>query len=239
MLGWYSQQVKDHGALTATRLLGRVALATARVRLANKLLPVKVACPCCGWQGRQFYDYVEVGYTVRNAACPSCDSHPRHRYLSLWLSQDFRLEEKNGTALVFASERALAPFWAKASNLDVFRVDIESTRKSDALADLKYLPIASNSVDLIWCHHVLEHVDDDRAAIRELHRVLRPDSGELVVSVPMGAGTTTDEYGFADLTQSGHWRLYGDDFEARLTASGLTVQAVDFNLPDEDYRRYG
>jgi hypothetical protein len=50
---------------------------------------------------------------------------------------------------------------------------------------------------------------------------------------------TTDEFGFADLTQSGHWRLYGDDFVNRLTESGFRVQPVSFELRDEDYRRYG
>ena len=61
-----------------------------------------------------------------------------------------------------------------------------------------------------------------KLAIKELHRVLRPGSGELVVSVPMTApGTITEEYGFADLTQSGHWRIYGDDFVTRLIESWL------------------
>ena len=225
--------------LPATRLATRVALSRSRAKLANKLLPVKVACPCCGWQGRQFSDYHEIGYTMRNAACPQCESLPRHRYLSFWLTQEFKLEIKSGVALVFAPEKAFASFWARARHLSVYRIDRERARGIDTLADMKYLPIRSNSIDLIWCHHVLEHIDDDRAAIKELHRVLRPRFGELVVSVPMVPATTTDEYGFADPMMSGHWRMYGDDFENRLEESGLTVQAVHFSLPDEDYRRYG
>ena len=238
MLGWFSQQLKEHGVVTATRLLGRVALSRSKVKLANKLLPARVTCPCCRWRGRKFHDYIEPGYTVRNAACPQCDSHPRHRYLSLWLSREFKLEDKSGVALVFAPERALAPFWEKATRLKVFRVDKEGARGIDILADIKDLPVESNSVDLVWCHHVLEHVDDDRAAMKELNRVLRPDSGELIVSVPMAPGTLTHEYGFPDPTQSGHWRMYGDDFEDRLAESGFTVQAINFSLTDEDYRRY-
>src|SRR5436305_13363541 len=126
------------------RLLGRVALSRSRVKLANKMLPVTVACPCCGWQGRRFFDYFEIGYTVANAACPQCDSHPRHRYLSLWLSQEFKLEDRSGVALIFAPEKALASFWAKAPRLKVLRVDIEEARETDILADIKYLPVESN-----------------------------------------------------------------------------------------------
>lgn len=238
MFGWFSQQVNDHGVVVATRLAARVVLSRSKNKLVNKLLPVKVVCPCCGWQGRQFYDYHEIGYTIHKVWCPQCDSMPRHRYLSFWLTQEFKLENKTGVALVFAPEKALASFWSKAPRLSVFRIDRETSRGIDLRADITSLPIRSNSIDLIWCHHVLEHVEDDRAGMRELHRILRPRSGQLIVSVPMDSAATTVEYGFPDPMQSGHWRAYGEDFEARLTASGLTVEAGNFDLPDEDYRRY-
>lgn len=238
MLGWVSQQLKDYGVVVTTRLLGRVAMSRVRVGFANKLLPMKVICPCCGWQGRQFHDYIEAGYSVRKIVCPQCESHPRHRYLSLWLAREFELEEKSGVALIFAPEKALARFWEKAPHLKVYGIDITASRRIEILGDIKDLPVESSSVDLVWCHHVLEHIDDDRAAIRELHRVLRPGSGELIVSVPMELGTTTSEYGYADPMQSGHWRMYGDDFEERLGQAGLTVQTMNFRLAEEEYRRY-
>jgi SAM-dependent methyltransferase len=239
MFGWFSQQVNEHGVVLATRFAGRVVLSRSRAKLANKLLPIKVTCPCCGWQGRQFNDYHEIGYSIPKVWCPQCESLPRHRYLHFWLTREFNLENKSGVALVFAPEKAMAPLWTMAPRLTVYRTDRETTRGIDTRADIKYLPFKSNSVDLIWCHHVLEHVDDDGAAIRELHRVLRPSSGELVVSVPMGSAPTTREYGFPDPMDSGHWRTYGEDFETRLTDNGFTVEAVNFALPDEDYRRYG
>jgi SAM-dependent methyltransferase len=239
MFGWFRQQVNEHGIVLAARFAGRAVLSRSKGKLVNKLLPVKVACPCCGWSGRQFYDYHEIGYSISKVWCPQCESLPRHRYLSFWLTREFKLEDKSGVALVFAPENALTSFWTRASRLQAYRIDQETTRGIDIRADLRYLPIQSNSIDLIWCHHVLEHIDDDSAAIGELHRVLRPQSGDLIVSVPMSSEPTTVEYGFADPMDSGHWRAYGEDFQTRLTDSGLTVQAVNFKLPDEDYRRYG
>jgi SAM-dependent methyltransferase len=224
--------------VTAARLLGHVAASRATVKLANKSLPANVSCPCCGWRGRRFYDYIEVGYTVPNAMCPQCDSHSRHRGLYLWASREFRLADKSGLALVFAPERALAPLWAEAPRLKVCRVDVEAARGVDLIADIQNLPVASDSVDLIWCHHVLEHVEHDGAAIKELSRVLRPQTGDLVVSVPMEPGTTTDEYGAPDPMLSGHWRMYGDDFADRLAAAGLSVQALELDLSAADRRRY-
>ncbi len=45
------------------------------------------------------------------------------------------------------------------------------------------LPVATNSVDVILCNHVLEHIREDDAALRELHRILAPD-GVMVLGVP-------------------------------------------------------
>lgn len=239
MLQWYRGQVKQHGAIDATRLFWRVGWSKLRVDLANKLLPEKLACPCCGWRGRSFYDYVELGYRFPNAACPRCDSHARHRAFFLWLSREYPLQHRKGVALVFAAEGALASLWQSTEQLKVYRIDIATMRGRDLLGDLTHLPIATSAVDLLWCHHVLEHVEDDRAAIRELHRVLRPGPGELIVSVPMIPGTVTEEYGFCDLKRSGHWRIYGDDFADRLAEGGFSVKAIDYNPPAADLERYG
>lgn len=239
MLQWYRGQVKQHGAIDATRLFWRVRWSRLRVDLANRLLPGNLSCPCCGWKGRRFYDFIELGYRLPNEACPQCDSHARHRAFYLWLSREYSLQDRSGVALVFAAEGALASFWKNAETLKVYRVDIEAGRGKDLLSDLTRLAIATNSVDLLWCHHVLEHIEDDRAAISELLRVLRPVHGELIVSVPMIPGGITEEYGFCDLKQSGHWRIYGDDFADRLTESGFSVRVVDYEPPAADLERYG
>lgn len=50
-------------------------------------------------------------------------------------------------------------------------------------ADATHLPFRSGSVDLLLAADVIEHLDDDRAALREFVRVLRP-GGHLVLTVP-------------------------------------------------------
>jgi SAM-dependent methyltransferase len=47
----------------------------------------------------------------------------------------------------------------------------------------EYLPFAENTFDLILSHEVIEHVQDDRKAIEEIVRTLRP-GGRLVLFVP-------------------------------------------------------
>ncbi|MEP6568897.1 MAG: methyltransferase domain-containing protein [Acidobacteriota bacterium] len=238
MLSWFRAQVKDHGVLTATRLLTRVVRYRIPVVLSNRILSDKVACPCCGWRGRRFLDYIEVGYHVPNAACPNCDSHSRHRALYLWLTNDFGLQTKNGRALMFAPERALAPLWESAQNLHVLKVDLETARGIDLCADIARLPIVDDCVKLIWCHHVLEQVEDDRAALQELYRVLDPTGGELIVSVGLSENETTREFGRANMALSGNRRRYGGDFGQRLKQAGFQVTPVTCNLSAGELARY-
>lgn len=51
------------------------------------------------------------------------------------------------------------------------------------LADVTRLPVLDSVFDLIFCHHVLEHIPNDRVALQEMFRVLKP-GGFLVLGVP-------------------------------------------------------
>ena len=199
MLAWYRVRLKEHGFLVATPLLLRVVWARISATLANRLLPARVECPCCGWEGGRFFDYLEVGCTARGVECPRCNSHPRHRALAVWLRRDYGLNSKSGTALVFAPD----------------------------------------SFDLIWCQHVLTQIPDDRAAIREMRRVLRACAGELVVSAAQEERAETREFGRADKRHLGFWRVYGEDFAARLAEGGLEVSEVGHGVSAQDCVRYG
>ena len=238
ILSWYRSQRQDFGIVAASWLLWRVLWRRAYVIASNRLLPKRLKCPCCDWEGRRFFDYIEMGYALRNVACPRCDSHSRHRALFLWLRDEYRVGEKRGLALVFAPEKALAPLWKASPNLRTCKVDVEPRRGVDVLGDLMQLPFASSVADLIWCHHVLEQVGDDRIAMKELHRVLRAGSGELIVSVGVGAQETTLEFAFSNKALSGNRRAYGTDFAERLTAAGFNVIPVEYGLTETERVRH-
>jgi SAM-dependent methyltransferase len=87
-----------------------------------------------------------------------------------------------------------------------------------AVIDLKTLGVKSGGIGTIICSEVLEHIDDDQAAIRELSRVLRP-GGRLVLTVPLH-----QYYWRSDDTAVGHFRRYHPESLVReLSSVGLAL----------------
>ena len=98
----------------------------------------------------------------------------------LYLERKTHLLVDRLRVLHFAPERIFEEWLASQSNLYYVSTDLERERAT-VKADITDLPFPADSFDVILCSHVLEHVVDDRKAMRELHRVLRPGGWALVL----------------------------------------------------------
>lgn len=196
-------------------------------------------CPACR---RDSPGFEPVG-TRPEARCPRCQGVERNRLTSIvfdllgpWLtSGDRRVLEVGPQPITrrVVTER----FGATYVGVDLFE-----DRSVDAWADVTRLPFASDSFDLVLCSHVLEHVADDRAAMRELARVCTPH-GLVVVFVPHRPGRPTDEGPLrpgetrtSRFGQDDHVRWYGHDLDDRLLEEGLrpvVLAPPDLLTPDE------
>ena len=95
----------------------------------------------------------------------------------------------------------------------------------DHKVDLQNLPFADESYDFFICSHVLEHVESDDRAIRELYRITRPGGcGILVAPVIVGLEKTVEDPSVTDA--AGRWRLYGQDDHVRLYAHDDYVNKI-------------
>ena len=167
----------------------------------------------------------------REASCPSCKSLERHRFLVQLLGVVLPHVVRDGVILEIAPNQFLTRTLQRFGC--VLRVDLHpSARWVDVAGDLTRLPVRDGAADALVCYHVLEHVPDDLAAMRELARVLSP-GGVAFIQVPIRRGTTTDEDASAGpeertrrFGQVDHVRWYGDDFEVRLVDSGLRARVL-------------
>ncbi len=230
------------GARTVVPRRWRPALA-ARVRpLAHR--GDAVACPCCGGTFGSF-----APHRARpHAKCPRCGALERHRALWLYLAQRTDLLSAPLRVLHLAPERQLQRHLAGRSNLSYRSADLDSPLADDAV-DVQALPYADGAFDVVLCNHVLEHVDDDRRAMRELARVLAP-GGWAIVTCPIDgrlAATVEDPAVVAPADrlrvygQEDHARRYGRDFGERLAEAGfaVTVERVVEQLPAAVVTRHG
>ena len=214
-------------------------------RLAGWMMPIvgwfyagrRVQCPVCGRRFRRFLPYGYV--TARaNALCPHCLSLERHRLLWLWLTRETDLFATLPRLLHIAPEvclmRHLKPRYRTAPEHYV-TADLESPL-ADLHFDVQQIPLADESFDFLICNHLLEHVADDRRALRELHRILKKGGcGVLLSPVELDRETTFEDDSIVDAAertrifgQYDHRRLYGNDFVQRLREAGFEAEDCDF-----------
>jgi SAM-dependent methyltransferase len=187
-----------------------------------------------------------------NAVCPWCGSHVRHRALWLYIERRTDLLAPRGGGeptrlLHLAPEHVLAERLRGLPHIDYLSADLDQPAMENW--DLTAVPHPDDSFDAIVCSHVLEHVPDDRAAMRELRRILRP-GGWAIVQVPIDyerAETLEDpaiqspEERERAYWQADHMRLYANDFPDRLRSEGLEVTVDGYlrTLPSEEVERFG
>ena len=117
-------------------------------------------------------------------------------------------------------------------NLDYVTGDLHAD-DVDVRLDVTAIGFPDETFDVILCSHVLEHVPDDRRAMRELRRVLRRD-GWALINAPSEPGRSQiyEDDSIVDpaqrlrhLGQADHVRLYSTEgFVGRLHEAGFEVR---------------
>ena len=118
--------------------------------------------------------------------------------------------------------------------------------RADLKLDISAIALEAASVATVICNHVLEHVPDDRRALAELGRILKP-GGKLIVSVPLIEGweRTYEDPAITDPSlrdlhfgQYDHLRYYGRDFRDRLREVGF-VSVEEITAEGKEVVEYG
>jgi SAM-dependent methyltransferase len=221
-----------------------------------------VECPVCRGTFSQF-----IG---PKGFCPRCLAKARQRLVWVYL-EDSGIEDPGLSILHIAPESGFRkrlenhPLYV-AGDLEPERFARQDAEGSETALgggrrfldggdggvrriDVTAIPFPDASFDRIIINHVLEHVPDDRLAMRELFRVLKP-GGRLIGQHPIkwdrattyeDPSITSPEERERHFEQDDHVRLYGRDFEDRLRAAGFAVTAVDYRtqLPKQIAKRYG
>lgn len=204
-------------------------------------------CPCCE---RAFPSFLPFAIPPSfNILCPQCNSLPRHRMLWMYLMENGeRLLKENMRVLHFAPEGVLQDFFASLPDVTYVTADLYMPNVAHIM-DITDIRFDDDSFDAVVCVHVLEHIQDDRKAMAELYRVLKPGGWGLLQS-PMRTSLertyedpaiVSEEGRFRHFGQHDHVRIYGRDYGDRLEKAGfkLTVKEYCRRMPEEQVRRMG
>lgn len=183
-----------------------------------------------------------------NALCPNCLSLERHRLIWLYLKEKTSFFRDEIMILHIAPELCYIHRFESLSNLDYTSADIESPLAKVKM-DIHKIPFEDNTFDAAMCNHVLEHVEDDILAMKEICRVLKPD-GWAILQVPFMGKNLIKTFEDPSVTsqkerekvfgQRDHVRIYGQDYAERLRSAGFIVTEDRFvmDLSEKMVKRY-
>lgn len=202
-----------------------------RTQEARRIRAGVIQCAICGTKALRFLPFGLRGR--RNARCPGCGSVERHRFLWTYLRRRTDLFRGRYRVLHTAPEPCLEDRLRHLPNLRYLTVD-RFNPFADRHEDLTDLSFPDASFDVVLTSHVLEHIPDDRAALAQLARILRP-GGWAVVMVPFdprlpvspeGADIRSPAERMARFGHPYHYRIYGLDLVDRLADAGFEVRHV-------------
>ena len=200
--------------------------------------------------GKSYRKFLPYGYGKQreNALSPGTLSLERHRQMWLYLQNETDFFTKNYKVLHIAPEQEFLRKFKKIKNLDYISADLFSPIV-DVKADILDLPFEDESFDVIFCNHVLEHIEDDRKAMSELYRVMKK-GGWGILQVPMknSLEKTYEDFTITDpkerqkhFGQYDHVRWYGMDYFDRLKSVGFDAEANFYSqkFSDADIKKFG
>lgn len=232
--------------MNACRVIKDLLRPAYRCYLAHRNSGANVSCNICG---KSFKELRPIkGRHVDGSSfiipdhvgnCWYCNSYPRNRELYYWLIHEYHiLEKKNVKVLHVAPELPISNKLRKLSNIEYVCIDKRckgySYPKYVSDGDICKLKFKDDSFDLIICNHVLEHVIEDRIAMKEIKRVLKPNGiAILMVPIDLELEVSVEEGKDENLSpnerekrfgQFDHVRIYGLDYFNRLKCVGFIVE---------------
>jgi len=205
----------------------------------------RLLCPFCA---KMFFRFLPFGSSNaaldrwkvigggrrENAVCPECFSLDRERLVYLYLKEETRIFKDHVSILHVAPEMCLEKVLGNSVSTSYITADLYRSGVMRKL-DVTKICFPHESFDVIICNHVLEHVENDRQAMSELYRVLKPQ-GFAILQVPISwnlretyedPAIKTETARLEAFGQADHVRIYGPDYKCRLESAGFEVELYD------------
>jgi ubiquinone/menaquinone biosynthesis C-methylase UbiE len=166
----------------------------------------------------------------------------------IYLHNETDIFESKPRLLHIAPERCFIKYFEQVLEDNYISADLKFPLAKMKM-NIEDIPLEDGSVDVVFCNHVLEHVGDDRRAMAEMFRVMKPGGwGIMLAPVNEARDTTYEDSAIIKPAERGkafgqydHVREYGTDYPERLSEAGFTVEALKYYafFGIEEYKRFG
>jgi SAM-dependent methyltransferase len=204
-------------------------------------------CACCGRNGKiglfaalpDYYKAMSNRYHMpehiteflneEEYTCKYCSTTDRGRMICAFLQMAKLSFAKKGTRILHIAPEKGIENWILRNcpnvlyeSTDLYNEDVSFQ------SDIQNMEcIEDETYDYFICSHVLEHVQDDEKAIRELARILKGDGiGVLLVPIWLDLEDIDEEWG---LTESENWRRFGQNDHCRIYSKNGLVERLKKN----------
>jgi SAM-dependent methyltransferase len=232
----------------------------SRARLAWQRRPGPFYCPVCEtrlsrfsplppfyreqWQRHGFNDLEHEAETlnVEQYICPRCGANDRDRLYALYLNECLVNASATFKLVDFAPSTPLRGWIQRTHRIQYRTADLFMENVDDRvdLTDMRIYP--DGSVDAFICSHILEHIPDDRRALQELFRILKPGGwGILMVPICLSQKEVFEDPAKAT-TEADRWRYFGQGDHVRIySKQGFIgrVVSVGFRVAELGREHFG
>ena len=197
-------------------------------------------CPICKFKASKFLPYgqdhdaikkfkiIGMGYRI-NALCPNCFSKDRERLVYLFLEKLLKQKVINFDSKIihFSPESSLENNFFRKKFINYTTADIV-IGKCDVDIDLQNFEYKEKNFDLVICNHVLEHIEDDMIAIKNIYSILKP-GGFALLQVPLSTLIDKDFKKNEFNTKKEKLNLYGQVDHVRIFSEKNYLKKIEQN----------
>ncbi len=204
---------------------------------------------------RYFYSIIYIGKNVEcnvcktkfshfakfnnTLICPRCGSSSRERRIIQIVDEN----HKNGKLLDFSPPKSQMKYFKEKFKQNYLSTDYLNEFEADFHFDITNINLPENEIQTIICYHILEHIEYDFSAMKELFRILSPN-GKIFIQTPFKEGEIYENENIIQpeerklhFGQADHVRVYSiNGLKNRLEKVGFAVEILSFtNQNEENY----